>query len=263
MGLYLFYDVCFYCEGGMKKQIFERTRLLLGEVAMDYLSTRKVILFGVGGVGSWCAESLVRSGVQNLTIVDGDRVDVTNVNRQLMATTNTVGKIKVEVLKERLLSINPNAVIIPLHERYTPETRTNFNLSSYDYIIDAIDSVEDKADLLVYAANQTDATVFSSMGAALKVDPTFIKTAEFWKVYGCPLASSLRRRLKKEKIRLKKEILCVFSDERFVPSTDAGYSILKDQQRINGTLAHITAIFGLNLCGLLIQDVIKRTKQKE
>ncbi|NMA72622.1 MAG: tRNA threonylcarbamoyladenosine dehydratase [Bacteroidales bacterium] len=244
----------------MEKQIFERTHLLLGDRGMEYLSTVNVILFGVGGVGSWCAESLVRSGVHHLTIVDMDKVDITNVNRQLMATTKTVGEIKVEVMKERLGSINPNASITSFCERYTSETRSMFNLSSYDYIIDAIDSVEDKVDLLVYAANETNATVFSSMGAALKVNPNLIKTAEFWKVHGCPLASSLRRRLKREEIQLEKEVLCVFSDEKIDSSEDIAYSILENKQRINGTLAHITAIFGLNLCGLLIQDVIKRTQ---
>ena len=177
-----------------------------------------------------------------------------------MATTNTVSKIKVDVLKERLLSINPNASITSLYGRYTSENRNEFNLSSYDYVIDAIDSIEDKVDLLVYATNQTDATVFSSMGAALKVNPNLIKTAEFWKVHGCPLASSLRRRLKKEQIQLKKEVLCVFSDEKLIPSKEAAHSILKGKQRINGSLAHITAIFGLNLCGLLIQDVIKKNE---
>ena len=125
--------------------IFRRNELLLGDKTMEHIAQQRVIIFGVGGVGSWCAESLVRSGIRLLTIVDSDRVCVTNINRQLMATTKTVGQVKVDALKERLLTINPKAEITALQQVFSEETADSFQLDSYDYIIDAIDSLKDKA----------------------------------------------------------------------------------------------------------------------
>jgi len=217
---------------------------LLGDEAMSRIAEKRVIVFGVGGVGSWCAESLVRSGIQHLTIVDFDRVDVTNVNRQLMATTETVGQVKVDALKERLLSINSSAEITALQQVFTAETAESFHLESYDYIIDAIDSLKDKA-LLILMATKTEAKFFSSMGAALKLDPTRIKTAEFWKVQGDPLARTLRKRFKHDGQYPARKFQCVYSDE-LVESRGAG----------KGSLVHITAVFGFMLAGLVIQDAI-------
>ena len=181
----------------IEQAIFRRAELLLGDEAMNLIAEKRVIIFGVGGVGSWCAESLVRSGIRKLTIVDSDRVCITNINRQLMATTKTVGQVKVDALKERLLTINPSAEITALQQIFTAETAESFQLDSYDYIIDAIDSLRDKA-LLILMACQTKAKLFSSMGAALKLDPTKIQVAEFWKVKGDPLARALRNRFKRE-----------------------------------------------------------------
>ena len=137
----------------MEEAIFRRSELLLGNEAMERIAQKRVIVFGVGGVGSWCAESLVRSGIRQLTIVDFDSVDVTNVNRQLMATTKTVGQVKVEALKERLLTINPSAEITALQKTFTEETAGEFHLEDYDYIIDAIDSLKDKAALILLATS--------------------------------------------------------------------------------------------------------------
>ena len=180
----------------MEEAIFQRVELLLGDNTTRSLAAKRVIIFGVGGVGSWCAESLVRSGIRKLTIVDSDCVSVTNINRQLMATTESVGRVKVEVLKERLMSISPTAEITARHEFFTAETASRFCLEDYDYIIDAIDSLKDKALLILMATaasraggNGSGPRLFSSMGAALKLDPTRIKIAEFWKVTGDPLAS--------------------------------------------------------------------------
>ena len=232
--------------------------MLLGYELMERLSSKRVIIFGVGGVGSWCAESLVRSGIRHLTIVDSDRVAVTNVNRQLMATTTTVGQVKVEALKERLLSINPSAEITALQQLFTAETASQFCLGEYDYIIDAIDSLKDKALLILMATSlppakgdKSGTTLFSSMGAALKLDPTRIRTAEFWKIAGDPLARALRKRFKRDKVFPKRKFMCVYSDELLenrmpVDPDDPG----------NGTIAHITAIFGFMLAGLVIQHAI-------
>lgn len=131
-----------------EQAIFGRTELLLGEDVMQALSRMKVIIFGVGGVGSWCAEGLVRSGIKHLTIVDSDRVSITNVNRQLMATVKTVGQVKVEALKVRLLEINPDAEIEAVQAIYCEETADSFDLDSYDYVIDAVDSLKNKALLI-------------------------------------------------------------------------------------------------------------------
>ena len=223
---------------------------------MERIAQKRVILFGVGGVGSWCAESLVRSGVHHLTIVDSDRVCVTNINRQLMATTKTVGQVKVEVLKERLLTINPSAEITALQKIFTQETAGEFDLDSYDYIIDAIDSLKDKA-LLILMATQTKAKLYSSMGAALKMDPTRIQVTEFWKVKGDPLARALRNRFKRDKTFPKRKFQCVYSDELLENKTmvSTNRQPMDPDDKGNGSIVHITAIFGFTLAGLVLESV--------
>ncbi len=239
------------------KEFFARNQLLLGTDAIESIMTKKVILFGVGGVGSWCAEGLIRSGFMNLTIVDSDRVAPANINRQLPATTQTIGQLKVDVLRNRLLEINPDAQIIAIPEIYSKESSDSFKLETYDYIVDAIDSLQHKANLLV-EASKTDATVFSSMGAALKTDPQQIRVAEFWKVKGCPLGTALRQTFRKNESPHKK-IMCVYSEEK---NTNKGFEDVKEnidemgsfkKSTINGTLVHITAIFGFTLSGLVVQ----------
>jgi len=250
-----------------EKGIFKRAELLLGNKLMDKISSTKVILFGVGGVGSWCAESLIRTGIKHLTIVDSDYVCETNINRQLMATTKTVGQRKVDVLKARLLEINPEAQITSIAGVYSEVTSDSFNLSTYDYIIDAIDSLKHKTHL-IRTATRTKAKLFSSMGAALKIDPTRIKVAEFWNVKGCPLAAALRRKMKQGEKPAKK-FKCVYSDEllenkglKYENDESKSSELLKQDNpsvkaQTNGTLVHITAIFGFTLAGLIIQDICK------
>ena len=228
-----------------EKDIFQRSELLLGSEAMERIAKKRVIVFGVGGVGSWCAESLVRSGIKHLTIVDSDSVCASNINRQLMATTQTVGQVKVDVLKERLLCINPAAEITALHQFFTAETADSFHLDSYDYIVDAIDTLKDKTLLILMACN-TEAKFFSSMGAALKLDPTRIKITEFWKVQGDPLARVIRKRFKREGQYPARKFQCVYSDELVEPQGEG-----------KGSLVHITAIFGFMLAGLVVQDAVK------
>ena len=247
---------------GIEKGIFNRTKRLVGDKILENISQKRVILFGVGGVGSWCAESLVRSGIQNLTIVDSDLVSITNVNRQLMATTKTVGPVKVDVLKNRLLEINPNANITAIQDIYEEANTEKFNLDSFDYIIDAIDSLENKMQLL-WHATRTNAAVFSSMGAALKMDPTRIKVAEFWKVAGCPLARALRDKFKHKKLELAKKVQCVYSDELLenlggIPEND-GAPAEFHKVAYNGTMAHAVAIFGFTLAGLVMNDIYQKS----
>ena len=263
----------------LEQQIFHRSRLLMGDAPLQRLHDIRVILFGVGGVGSWCAESLVRSGVKHLTIVDSDRVNISNVNRQLMATTETVGRVKVDALKERLLAINPEAEIIAIQDIYNAENAASFQLNEYDVIIDAIDSLAEKAHLLL-TASRTNALLFSSMGAALKMDPTRIQVAEFMKVRGCPLGRALRKKFKHQKVHPAKKFLCVYSDEvlpnlgeaavdGYEPTiaentaTQEGREDLLSHNwndrkaQINGTTAHITAMFGFMLAGLIVQHFYK------
>lgn len=242
-----------------RNEIFNRTERLLGEDTMERIARVKVILFGVGGVGGWTAEALVRSGVVNLTIVDADNVAVSNINRQIMATTQTLGMGKVEVLRKRLLEINPEAKITAIHALYTAETSADFNLDSYDYIIDAIDSLSDKASLIV-EATRTHAKLFSSMGAARKLNPERIHTAEFWKVKGCPLAAALRAKFKRSGVMPRKKFKCVYSDElvkNLGAAEDNSGAMTFNKRVVNGALCHITGIFGFTLAAMVIDHILK------
>lgn len=239
-------------------EILSRSERLLGKEGMRKLRDVKVIVFGIGGVGSWCAEALVRSGVRKITLVDGDKVAVSNINRQLMATVETVGEVKVEAMKKHLLSVAPDAEIKILYKNFSAENSAEFELDSYDYIIDAIDSLKDKA-ALIELATRTHARLFSSMGAALKMDPTRVRVAEFRNAIGCPLARALRNRFKKSGHFPRKKFKVVYSDE-VLPNLGAepeGEKSEMDKRKaqINGSLMHITAIFGLTLAGLVIKDV--------
>ncbi len=257
-----------------------RTELLVGKQAIGRLGELRVIIFGVGGVGSWCAESLVRSGVRHMAIVDSDRVCVTNVNRQLMATLRTVGQVKVDALRSRLLDINPRAEIEALQKIYTEETADEFDLDSYDYVVDAIDSLKDKA-LLILRACKSKARFISSMGAALKMDATQIRMVEFWDAKGCPLARALRKKFKRDNTFPARKFKCVFSPE-ILPNkgtetscgTDkcvcpkggdapgdpklANHEWCSSKAQINGTVAHITAIFGLMIAGEIVRETTQQ-----
>ncbi len=239
-----------------ERDIFQRLELLVGGDVAAAFGRLRVALFGVGGVGGWCAESLVRSGVGHLTIIDFDCVCTSNVNRQLVATTATLGRPKVEVLRERLLSINPAAEVVALRERYTAETSASFGLGSFDYVIDAIDSLDDKAHLIRAVTALDRPVLFSSMGAARKMDPFRIRSSEFWSVQGDPLARALRTRFRKEDHLPAKKFLCVWSDEHLenLGGDAAGAT------RVNGTIAHMTAMFGFALAGLVVQDVCYKTE---
>jgi tRNA A37 threonylcarbamoyladenosine dehydratase len=250
-----------------EKEIFQRTALLMGDRYMELAAQQRVIIFGVGGVGSWCAEMLIRSGIGNLTLVDSDRVVLSNINRQLMATVKTIGEVKVDLLRERLLEINPNARIRPMQAVYSPDTADSFELDSYDFIIDAIDSLSNKVHLL-RTASKMPGTLFSSMGAALKIDPSAIRVDEFWKVKGCPLGAALRSRIKKLG-GLEKKVLCVYSNE--VRENRGEKSFLEGENRavsqwdtkkarINGTMSYLPAIFGMTLASLVVKEIDARSQ---
>ena len=247
-------------------EYLQRTTLLVGEDVQEAICRARVILFGVGGVGSWCAEALVRSGVRHLTIVDFDTVSASNVNRQLMATSSTVGRDKVEVLRERLLDISPAAEITALRKFYSAETAAEFALDDYDYVIDAIDTLKDKAYLIKRGVD-VRGVFFSSLGAALKIDPTRIKVGNFWKVRDCPLGAALRKKLRREGGVKEHSFLCVYGDEvldnRGISAADSEAmgeeAASAGKAVINGSTAHMTAIFGMTLAGLVIKDIYTKT----
>lgn len=230
----------------MGSPLFDRAELLLGPEAMERLARARVIVFGVGGVGSWCAEALIRTGVGNITIVDPDTVAESNVNRQLPATTATIGQPKVEAMRRHLLEVNPEAKITALQTRYCADNADEFNFSDYDFVVDAIDSVSDKALLILRATACRSTTPVSSMGAARKLDPSRIRVAEFWQAKGCPLAAALRARFKRLQQFPARKFKVVFSDE-VRPNTRADGP--------NGSLMHITAIWGLTLASLIIRKI--------
>ena len=219
--------------------MFTRTIQLLGEEGFRALQNARVILFGVGGVGGWCAEALLRTGIGHLTIVDFDKVDTTNLNRQVVSTHNNIGQSKVFEMQKRLLSIAPHADIQAIEQQYNADTADTFELAQYDIVVDAIDMVECKA-LLLYRATQAGCKVYSSMGAGRKTDPQKIRTAEFWKVQGCPLARALRIKIKKTGLLPASKIQCVYSEE-----------ISSDQ----GTLAPVVGVFGMTLASMVINDL--------
>lgn len=222
---------------------FERTRQLVGDDAMRHIASAKIIIFGVGGVGSWCAEALVRSGIGRLTMVDSDCVDPSNINRQLPALNSTVSRPKVEVLSKRLLDINPQAEIVALQSRFTADMAEVFHIESFDYVIDAIDSIQDKLDLILLALHTPHPTLFSSMGAARKMDPLQVRVSEFWKVDGCPLAATLRKRMRKQLRFPERKFKCVWSPER------------NETAEPKGTMMPVTATFGLTLASLVLKDI--------
>jgi len=234
--------------------LFHRMELIVGRQGLNALKRTNVIIFGIGGVGSWAAESLIRSGIGHLTIVDSDKICITNINRQIQATTESVGLPKVGVLKERLLLINPAADIDARDIRYDKTTAEEFNLNQYDYVIDAIDTLSCKIELILNTLN-ADTTLFSAMGAARRLDPTRIKVADIWQTRGCRLGHFVRKRLRKRNKKAKFQ--CVYSDE-LMPLRDEFENSGKDQP--NGSAAHITGIFGFHLCGLVIKDVIRPFK---
>ncbi len=228
---------------------FSRSEALLGAEAMKALRTKRVIIFGVGGVGSYAAEALIRTGLTHLTIVDGDTVQPSNINRQLPATRATLGMSKVEALKERLLTINPDAEIEAVAEFYHDD---NENLKSkilhHQYLIDAIDSVDDKVHLILYASRVRGMKVFSSMGAALRFDPTQVTMGELMTIQGDALAKAVRARMKKIGLHPNKKIRCVYSTEQ------------AQRCETRGSLMQVTATFGLTLASLVIRDLTSQAK---
>lgn len=252
-----------YNVGMTHPAIFRRTELMLGTATLDRLAATRVAVVGLGGVGGWCAESLVRSGVGGLLLVDSDRVAETNVNRQLVATARTVGALKADALAARLREINPGVSLDVRAAAYDEATAADFPLADCDYVVDAIDSLGPKAALIRHALSLPGTTLFASMGAALKMDPFQVRATEFRKVAGDALARALRQRFRKTGGIPARRFTCVWSPERRENLGDAVQPDAADtwgarKARVNGTVAHTTAVFGFALAGLVVQDVERK-----
>lgn len=237
-----------------RERALHRAQLLLGADAMARIASAKVILFGAGGVGSWAAEALVRTGIGHLSIVDADVVCPTNVNRQAQATSLNAGMPKAGELRKRLLDIAPSADIVAKQEMYNADTCGRFDLKSYDYVLDAIDTIDCKI-LLLRRSLEAGVKVYSSMGAALRLDPTRIRVAPVSATKGCPLARVVRQRLRQEGVDASK-ITCVYSEEPV--AANKGVRIDESgglKSRVNGSLVQSTAPFGFTLAGLVVNDL--------
>ena len=239
------------------QDIFSRTALLLGQGSMDKLARARVAVFGLGGVGGYAVEALTRSGIGALDLIDNDTVSRSNINRQIIATQDTVGMQKTEAARARVLSINPDARVTVYNTFYTPETAGQFDFTQYDYVIDAIDTVTGKIEL-VMQANAANTPIICSMGAGNKLDPTAFEVADIYKTSVCPLARVMRRELKKRgiphlKVVYSKEIPITADASLQAEDPDAG-----KRRSIPGSIAFVPSVAGLILAGEVIKDIVAK-----
>lgn len=244
---------------------FSRTQLLLGKEAIDRLQNAHVAVFGIGGVGGYVVEALVRSGVGTFDLIDDDKVCLTNLNRQIIATRETVGKYKAEVMRDRILSINPKAVVTIHKCFYLPETADQFDFSQYDYVVDAVDTVTAKLEIIMQA-KRVGVPVISCMGAGNKLNPAMFEVADIYKTSMCPLAKVMRRELKKRGV---KKLKVVYSKEKVIrPIEDMSISCRNhcicppgakhkctERREIPGSVAYVPAVAGLMLAGEVVNDL--------
>ena len=244
---------------------FSRTQLLLGKEGMDVLAKAKVAIFGIGGVGGYVVEALARSGVGSFVLVDDDKVCLTNINRQIIATRKTIGRYKVEVMRDRILEINPDAQVEMRQCCYLPENAHEFDFSEYSYVVDAVDTVTAKIEIIM-RAQAAGVPVISCMGAGNKLDPTQFHVADIYKTTMCPLAKVMRRELKKRGV---KKLKVVYSTEKSVrPLEDMSISCRShcvcppgtkhkctERRDIPGSVAFVPPVAGLILAGEVIKDL--------
>lgn len=231
---------------------FSRTAMLLGEQAIKKLSVSRVAVFGIGGVGSYVVEALARCGVGKLDLIDNDTVALSNINRQIIATHSAVGKDKVEVAKERVLEINPNAAVRTFKTFFMPENSDKFNFEDYDYVVDAIDTVTAKIEL-VLRATEANVPIISSMGTGNKLDPTAFEVTDIYKTSVCPLAKVMRYELKKRGI---KNLKVVYSRE--TPITPVSNTQSEGRRQTPGSCAFVPSVAGLIIAGEVVKDLTIR-----
>lgn len=232
---------------------FSRTQLLIGAEGIEKLSKARVAVFGIGGVGGYVVEALARSGVGEFDLIDDDTVCLTNLNRQIIATRQTVGRNKVDVMKERILSINPDAVVHVHKCFYLPETAEQFDFSKYSYVVDAVDTVTAKIDIIL-KAQACGVPVMSSMGAGNKLDPTKFQVADIYKTTMCPLAKVMRHELKKRGV---KKLKVVYSTEKSMTPVEESAELADSKRRsIPGSIAFVPSVAGLIIAGEVVKDLI-------
>jgi tRNA A37 threonylcarbamoyladenosine dehydratase len=229
------------------KTIFERTQMLLGANTMNLIKKKKIIVFGVGGVGGYVVEALVRSGIQTIAIVDFDTVDITNINRQIIALHSTIGRKKVEVMEERIRDINPEAEVRAYAEKLTVDSIDSFRLNEYDYIVDAIDDVPAKL-LLIKTADQMNVPIISSMGTGNKFDPSLFRIDDIKKTNTCPLAKVIRKETGKMGI---KRLKVLFSTE-----TPHREEVPEDGSRAPSSISFVPSTAGLLIAAEVIRDLL-------
>ena len=238
---------------------FARTERLIGKDNLEKLKNKNVIIFGLGGVGSYVAEALARCGIGRMTVVDKDTVDITNINRQLYALHSTVGKNKADVAKERILDINPNCEVTAIVKMYLPENSEEFKLSQYDYIVDAIDNVTAKIDLAI-KSQELGIPMIASMGTGNKLDPTAFKITDIYKTSVCPLAKVMRRELKKRNV---KHLKVVYSKEEPIAPIEnteteqTGADVASKRRSTPGSVAFVPSVVGLLIASEVVKDLIK------
>ncbi len=223
---------------------FIRTKLLIGSEKLDILRTKHVAVFGVGGVGGYVCEALARCGIGRFTIVDRDTVNESNINRQIIALTSTVGRAKVDVMKERMCDINPDVYIEACEVFYLPQNASEFDFTKYDYVVDAVDTVTAKLQIIT-AAKEANVPVISSMGAGNKLDPSLFRIADISKTSVCPLAKVMRRELKNRGL---KDVKCVYSTEEAI----------KPEGNEIGSIAFVPSVAGLLIASEVIKDLIEQ-----
>lgn len=234
---------------------FSRTEMLIGVEGLEKLKKSTIAIFGIGGVGSYTAEALARSGVGHLVLIDHDEVCISNINRQVHATSQTVGKSKVDLMKARILEINPMCKVTAYKEKYTAETAAQLLTVDYDYVVDAIDMVTSKIDLIV-RCKEMNIPIISAMGAANKLDPTKLQVADIYKTTMCPLAKVMRHELKKRRV---KKLKVVYSTELpVVPNQQlvqggAG----ANRRQTPGSMVFVTATSGLIMASEVVRDLLK------
>lgn len=229
---------------------FIRTAFLFGEEAIEHLVRKRVAVFGVGGVGGYVVEALARSGIGTIDIIDKDEVAESNINRQIIATTETVGRKKVEVLKERIHAINPSCCVNAYECFFLPETAEQFDFSNYDYVVDAVDTVTAKIELIM-RAQEADVPIVSAMGAGNKLDPTRFEVADIYQTSVCPLAKVMRRELKKRGV---KKLKVVYSKEEPI-ERKMQFDDEAERKKTPGSCAFVPAVAGLILAGEVIKDL--------